>query len=470
MDVVSLSRFQFATTNIFHFYFVQLTVGLAIVIAVLETLYFVRKLPVYRTLTNFWGHLFLINFAVGVVTGIVQEFQFGMNWSEYSKFVGNIFGVPLALEVLMAFFLESTFLGIWWFGKDRLAEWVRLASIWIVAVASSISAYWVIMANGWMQHPVGFVVKGEQAVMTSFAAVVFNYKSWLYFAHIWGSALSVAAFWVLGVSAYHVLRRRDADVFLRSLKIGVVFAVVGTLFSILSGHREGQVANFDQPMKFAAMEAIWETTRGSTPESIFAIPNLAERKNDLNFEIPYVGSFLAYNRFTGSVRGINDLQREYEQKFGPGNYIPPVGWVYWSFRIMVGVGLIMLLAAFAGAFLWWRKKLEHVPLYLKVLPFLIPAPYIANTFGWLTTEMGRQPWIVQDLMRTANAVSANTVGEVLAGLIGFWIVYLMLIGLDLYLLTVTARAGISHKPEAQIAAAPAPNYGGPGFQGYERRD
>src|SRR3712207_6164901 len=213
MDVVELSRFQFASTSIFHFFFVSLTVGLAFLIAVMETLAHVRKdeRATYDRMTNFFGHLFLINFAVGVVTGIVQEFQFGMNWSEYSRFVGNIFGVPLALEVLMAFFLESTFIGLWWFGKDKIRPSLRLASIWLVAIGTQISAFWVVMANAWMHHPVGYRVEDGQAVLTDFSAVVFNYKALLYMAHVQGSAWTVAGFFVLGISAFHLLRRRDVE-------------------------------------------------------------------------------------------------------------------------------------------------------------------------------------------------------------------------------------------------------------------
>jgi len=474
LDVVGLSRFQFASTSIFHFFFVSLTVGLAFLIAVMETFAFIRRgrTQVYADMTNFFGHLFLINFAVGVVTGIVQEFQFGMNWSEFSRFVGNIFGVPLALEVLMAFFLESTFIALWWFGKDRLKPWMRLGSIWLVAIGTQISAFWVVLANGWMHRPVGYEVVGDQAFLTSFSAVVFNYKAWLYFAHVQGSAWTVAAFLVLGVSAYHLLRRQNVDVFSRSLRIGLVFAAIGTVFSATSGHREAQVARYDQPMKFAAMEAQWETSELSAPWSLIADINMQERRNDFSVEIPYLGSVLAYNSLYGRYEGLLPLQERYEALYGPGDYIPPVPWVYWNFRIMVGIGMLLLLAAFGGLFLWWRKReaLNETRWYLRALLLLIPLPWIANFSGWITTEMGRQPFMVYGLLKVEEGVSANTTGEVLVGLVGLWIVYLTLIGLDIYLLSVTARAGLHDKPEAQILAAPAPNYGGPGFQGYDRRD
>src|ERR671916_249776 len=297
MDVVGLSRFQFATTSIFHFFFVSLTVGLALLIAVMETFAFRHwkrgdTQAIYDKMTGFFGHLFLINFAVGVVTGIVQEFQFGMNWSEFSFFVGNIFGVPLALEVLK--------------------PWMRLASIWLVAIGTQISAFWIVLANAWMHHPVGYEVVDGQARLTDFAAVVFNYKAWLYFAHVQGSAWVVAGFFVLGISAYHLLRRQDTDVFSRSLRLGLVFAAVGTVFSVVSGHTEAQVAREDQPMKFAAMEAQWETSESPAPWSLFAVIDEAERENTFSLEIPYVGSILAYNSLEGRYEGINQLEEQYD--------------------------------------------------------------------------------------------------------------------------------------------------------------
>jgi cytochrome d ubiquinol oxidase subunit I len=474
VDVVDLSRFQFASTSIFHFFFVSLTVGLAFLIAVMETIAFVRedRRELYGRMTNFFGHLFLINFAVGVVTGIVQEFQFGMNWSEYSNFVGNIFGVPLALEVLMAFFLESTFIGLWWFGKDRLKPWMRLASIWLVAVGTQISAFWIVLANAWMHHPVGYEVVDGQARLTDFGAVVFNYKAWLYFAHVQGSAWVIAAFFVLGISAFHLLRRQDTEVFSRSLRIGLVFAAIGTVFSIVSGHTEAQVAVEDQPMKFAAMEAQWETSDSPAPWSMVALIDQDEQRNTVSVEIPYLGSVLAYNSLEGRYQGLVPLNEEYQRLYGEGDYIPPVAWVYWSFRTMVAIGSLLLATAFLGLFLWWRRRerLDTTRWFLRALVLFIPLPWIANFTGWMVTEMGRQPFMVYGLLTVQEGVSPNSAGEVLAGLIGLWAVYLALIGLDVYLLTVTARAGIHRKPEAQLVAAPAPDYEGAGFQGYEKRD
>ncbi|MGY1722172.1 cytochrome ubiquinol oxidase subunit I [Blastococcus sp. SYSU DS0533] len=474
VDVLELSRFQFATTSIFHFFFVSLTVGLAFLIAIMETVAYVRKdrRERYDRMTNFFGHLFLINFAVGVVTGIVQEFQFGMNWSQYSYFVGNIFGVPLALEVLMAFFLESTFIGLWWFGKDRLKRSLRLAAIWLVAIGTQISAFWIVLANAWMHHPVGYEVVDGQARLTDFMAVVLNYKAWLYFAHVQGSAWIVAAFFVLGISAYHLLRQRNVEVYSPALRIGLVFAAIGTVFSVVSGHTAAQVAREDQPMKFAAMEAQWETSESPAPWSLFAVIDEEARENRFTVEIPYLGSILAYNSLEGRYEGINQLEEAYDAAYGEGDYIPPVTWVYWSFRIMVAIGSLLLATAFLGLFLWWRRRqgLNQTRWFLKALVLFIPLPWIANFTGWMTTEMGRQPFMVYGLLTVEEGVSANTFGEVLAGLIGLWVVYLALIGLDIYLLTVTARAGIHRKPEVQMLSAPAPDYEGAGFQGYDRKD
>ena len=473
MDVVDLSRFQFASTSIFHFFFVSLTVGLAFLIAVMETIAYLNRehRHVYDNLANFFGHLFLINFAVGVVTGIVQEFQFGMNWSEYSRFVGNIFGVPLALEVLMAFFLESTFIALWWFGKDRLPRWVRLVSIWLVAIGTQISMFWIVLANAWMHRPVGYEIVDGQAVLTSFTEVLFSYKAVLYALHVQGSAWMVAGFFVLAISAYHLLRRQDAAVFSRSLRIALVFAAIGTLFSAFSGHAAAQADIRDQPMKFAAMEAQWETSTSPAPWSVIAVIDEEGRRNDFNIELPYLGSLLAYNSFEGSYKGMNELQAEYEQQYGPGNYIPPVTPVYYSFRLMVGIGMLLTGVSFLGLFLWWRRRdgLDTTRWYLRLALWTLPLPWLANFLGWIVTEMGRQPWIVYGLLRVEDAVSPNTFTEVLLGLIGLWAVYLMLIGLDIYLLTVTARGGVHHVPEAQISAAPAPNYAGTGFLREDRR-
>ncbi|MDN5793465.1 MAG: cytochrome ubiquinol oxidase subunit I, partial [Brevibacterium aurantiacum] len=355
-DTLDLSRFQFATTSIFHYFFVAFTVGFAFIVAVLQTIAYRTKRADLENLTRFFGHLFFINFAVGVVTGIVQEFQFGMNWQYFSTFVGNIFGVPLALEVLMAFFLETTFLGLWWFGKGKLPEWVTLMSIWIVAIGTSISAFWIIIANAWMQRPVGFEVRDGRAVMTDAWAVIVNPKGLQWFSHIWFGSMAVGAFFVLAVSAYHLKRQHNVEAFKVSFRVALLVGVIGSLGVTVAGHLQGQSAVKDQPMKYAAFSALWDTPTGnSMPESMLAIPDRDQRRNTVEVEIPYLGSFLAFNNFTEKAQGINELQAQYEKTYGPGDYIPPVTPVYWAFRIMIGLGTAMVVLSLLVVWQSWRR-------------------------------------------------------------------------------------------------------------------
>lgn len=458
LSTLDLSRFQFATTSIFHYFFVPFTVGFALIIAILQTMAFRSKNPKLENLTRFFGHLFFINFAVGVVTGIVQEFQFGMNWQGFSNFVGNIFGVPLALEVLMAFFLESTFLGLWWFGKDRIPAWAGLASIWIVAIGTAISAFWIIIANAWMQHPVGFVLRDGRAVLTDFAAVVFNPKGLEWFSHIYMGGLTVAAFFVLAVSAYHLRRKHNPDAFRTSFKVALVVAVVGSLGVTAAGHIQGQSAVVDQPMKYAAFSALWDTPEGQgMPESLVALPSNGLRENKFEISVPYIGSFLAFNNFSEKAKGINQLQAEYEAKYGPGNYIPWVWPVYWAFRVMVGLGGVMLLVSLFYLWRWRTGKIDDPGRFYPLLLAMPLVPHLANFSGFIATEMGRQPWIVQGLLRTQDAVSNLSPLWVFVSLAAFWVVYLTLISLDIFLLTRTARAGM-HEPEVEAPSLPSPNY------------
>ncbi|GHF42427.1 cytochrome d ubiquinol oxidase subunit I [Deinococcus metalli] len=458
LSTLDLSRFQFATTSIFHYFFVAFTVGFSLIIAVLQTLAHRSGDPKLENLTRFFGHLFFINFAVGVVTGIVQEFQFGMNWQSFSNFVGNIFGVPLALEVLMAFFLESTFLGLWWFGKGRLPAWASLASIWIVAVGTTISAFWIIIANAWMQHPVGYTLKNGRAIMTDAWAVVTNPKGLEWFAHLWTGSLTVAAFFVLAVSAYHLRRRHNVSAFTISFKVALVAALVGSVGVTAAGHVQGQSAVRDQPMKYAAFSALWNTPEGSTmPESLVALPSNAERDNRFEISVPYLGSFLAFNNLHEKARGLNQLQAEYTARYGPGNYIPYVWPVYWAFRVMVGLGGVMLLVSLYYMWRWRMGRLDRPGRLYPLLLVMPLAPHLANFSGWIATEMGRQPWVVQGLLRTADAVSALSPLTVLLSLVAFWLVYLTLIGLDVFLLTRTARAGM-HDPDVETPSVPAPVY------------
>jgi cytochrome d ubiquinol oxidase subunit I len=445
MDPLSLARWQFGITTVYHFFFVPLTLGLAWVVAGLHTAWYVTGQEVWKQLTKFWGKLFLVNFAMGVVTGIVQEFQFGMNWSEYSRFVGDIFGAPLALEALLAFFLESTFLGLWIFGWDRLPKKVHLLSVWLVAIGSNISAYWILVANSFMQHPVGYVLRNGRAEMESFAAVVGNPHVFVQFPHVITGAMATAAFFVLGISAWHVLRAKDEpsrDAFVRSFRLGAVYALVATVAVTVVGHTQAQYMIRIQPMKMAAAEALWHDENPAAM-SLFTWGNEPERRDVWAVKVPGLLSFLAYNRFEGEVRGIQDLQAEYEARYGPGDYVPPVKWAYWNFRVMAGAGVVMLVLAAWAVLALFRGTMERSPRLLRVLPLAIVLPYAANTAGWLFTEMGRVPWVAFGIMKIESGVSPNvTGGEVLFSLVAFTLLYGALMAADIYLLNKFAKAGL----------------------------
>jgi cytochrome d ubiquinol oxidase subunit I len=442
MDALLLARLQFAVTTIYHFFFVPLTLGLSIMVAIMETLYVRSGNESYKRMTKFWGKLFLINFAMGVVTGIVQEFQFGMNWSEYSRFVGDIFGAPLAIEALLAFFLESTFLGVWIFGWNRLSKIQHVTAIWIVAIGSNLSALWILIANSFMQQPVGYALRNGRAEMVDFFALLLNGHVWVQFPHVFFSALTTAAFFVIGISAYHLLKKSsDGDVWAKSFRMGVIFGCIGIVFVIFGGHHQAQHMVKIQPMKMAAAEALWES-KNPAPLSLFTIGNEKERKDIFAVKIPGLLSFLSYNRFSGEVKGINNIQEEYVQTFGPGNYVPPVAISYWTFRAMVGAGMVMLLLLLFLLFRWIRKRLDLKPWLYRVLIWTIALPYIANSTGWIFTEIARQPWAVFGVLRVEQSVStAVSSGAILLSLILFTLVYGALMVADVYLLKKYAVAG-----------------------------
>lgn len=455
MDVVILARLQFAITTVYHFFFVPLTLGLSVLVAIFETMYVRTGDDTYRKMTKFWGKLFLINFAMGVVTGIVQEFQFGMNWSEYSRFMGDIFGAPLAIEALLAFYLESIFIGIWIFGWDRISKPLHAVVIWLVAIGSNISALWILVANSFMQQPVGYVLRNGRAEMDDFFALLANGHVWVQWPHVFFSAVATAGFFVAGISAWHLLRRSERlDVFQRSFRIGILYGAIGVVLSMVVGHSQAQYMTRIQPMKMAAAEALWET-EDPAAMSLFTIGNEKERRDVFAIKIPGLLSFLAYNRFSGAVRGINDLQEEYMRTYGPGDYVPPVAIAYWTFRIMIGAGMVMLLLVFYG--LWKsRDGVPNAPWYLRAMLWAIALPYIANSTGWIFTEMGRQPWIVFGLQRTADAVSPSVgAGEVLFSLVAFTLVYGVLMIADVVLLRKFAVAGIPDDIAVATATAGA---------------
>lgn len=441
MDVMMLSRWQFAITTVYHFFFVPLTLGLSVLVAIMETIYVRTGNDLYKRMAKFWGTLFLINFAMGVVTGIVQEFQFGMNWSEYSRFVGDVFGAPLAIEALLAFFLESTFLGVWIFGWDRLSKGLHLTAIWLVAIGSNLSALWILIANSFMQHPVGFIVENGRAVMNDFGAVITNSYVWTQFPHTVLSGFATGAFFVAGISAYHIWRKKDTEFFQRSFNLASVFGILSIFLVILVGHSQAQAMIKVQPMKMASVEALWETENPAS-FSLFTWGDEKNLKDRYAIRIPNLLSVLSYNSTTGEVKGIRNLQAEYEEKYGPGYYVPSVFTTYWTFRAMVFAGFAMFGIMALAIYLNIRGKSLAEFKLARFAPWMIALPYIANSTGWILTEMGRQPWVVYGLMKTNEGFSPNlTPGMVLASLIIFTLVYALLMVADIYLLVKYARSG-----------------------------
>lgn len=434
MDALTLARWQFAVTTVYHFFFVPVTLGLSIAVAIMQTAYYRTGNETYKKMTKFWGKLFLINFAIGVVTGIVQEFQFGMNWSQYSRFMGDIFGAPLAIEALLAFFMESTFLGIWVFGWEKIPKKVHLASIWLVAIGSNLSAIWILAANSFMQQPVGYAIRNGRAEMTDFFALITNGHLWVQFPHVFFGAVATAGFLILSISTYHLVKKQKHDVFTKSFKFGAFYALIGSLLVILVGHTQAQYMIKVQPMKMAAAEALWNSENPAAM-SLFTFGDEKNRKDVFAIKVPGALSFLAYNKFEGEVKGINQLQSEAEAKFGPGDYVPPVAVSYWTFRIMVGAGFLMLLISAISLFKAYKQKYDFKPFLYKIVFWSMLLPFLANTTGWLFTELARQPWTVFGLFTTANSVS-NTVsaGEVLFSLIAYTAIYatLMVIMIGLF--------------------------------------
>jgi cytochrome d ubiquinol oxidase subunit I len=447
MSAETLARLQFGTTIIYHYLFVPLTLGLVLLVAIMETFYVRSGNIVYKRMTQFWGKLFIINFALGVITGIVQEFQFGMNWSSYSRFIGDVIGASLALETLLAFFLESTFLGVWIFGWDRLSKKMHLAAIWLVVLGSYLSTFWILVANSFMQHPVGYILQNGRAEMTNFWALITNPTLAYQTPHVVAGAITTGAFFVVGISAYHLLKKtKDQEFYQRSMHISLIVGLLSGIVSVIVGHIYGQYDILNQPMKMAAAEAIWNTQQPASL-ALFAIPDPQTHTNIFSISIPYLLSFLSNWSFTSPVEGINQIQAAYVHLYGPGNYIPDVLVAFYSFRVMLGIGILMVLIAAVALFLFTRKKqLFNNRWVLRSLVASIALPYIANTSGWLLGEMGRQPWVVFGLLKTVNAVSPSvTFAEVIVTLIAFFVLYGILAVIDGYLLFNTARKGSSEE-------------------------
>jgi cytochrome d ubiquinol oxidase subunit I len=451
VDPLMLSRWQFGITTVYHFLFVPLTIGLAFSVAGFQTAWYRTGKEQYLRLTRFFGELFLINFALGVVTGIVQEFQFGMNWSSYSRFVGDIFGAPLAVEGLLAFFLESTFLGLWIFGWGRLSKGVHLATIWVAAVGTALSAYFILAANSWMQHPVGYKINESlvppRAELTDFPAVLTNNTALITFAHTIPAAFMTTGAFIAGIALYRMIKDRDtadAAPFRAAAKAGAIMLLVSGLLVAVTGDIQGKIMTEQQPMKMASAEALWETEQPAA-FSLFTIGSLDGTREVFSIKVPYVLSFLATGDFNGKVEGINDLQKMEEQRFGPGDYTPNAPVTYWTFRLMIGAGV---LAALGAAWLLFRMRKGRTPSAKTValaalLPFL---PLAANSFAWMFTEIGRQPWIVYGLMFTSIGVSPTaSTAEVVITMVGFTLLYGALGLVMLGLVVRRTRAGL---PEA----------------------
>ncbi len=440
---LDLARWQFAITTVYHFLFVPLTIGLSLLVAGMQTVWVRTGDARWLSMTKFWGKLLLINFAMGVVTGIVQEFQFGMNWSSYSRFVGDIFGAPLAIEGLLAFFLESTFLGLWIFGWDRLPKKVHLACIWLASIGTMLSAYFILAANSWMQHPVGSVVNTEagRAELKDFGAVLTNSTAVGAFAHTITAAFVTAGMFIVGISAWHMARGTHTEVFRPSLRLGLVTVLIASIGVVFTGDLQARLMTEQQPMKMAAAEALYDTTAPAS-FSLFTIGSLDGSKEVWSVRVPGVLSFMATGSFDGTVEGINDLQSKESQQFGPGDYLPVIPMTYWTFRLMIGFGLLAALVSVLG--LWFtRRRSTGVPRWFWVSAvFALATPFLANSVGWIFTEMGRQPWSVYGVLRTADGVStAVGTASVLISLVVFTLLYGALAVVDGVLMVRYAKAG-----------------------------
>jgi cytochrome bd-type quinol oxidase subunit 1 len=454
---VDLARWQFAFVTINHFFFVPVTIGLAFLTAVLQTTWYRSNRDEYLRLTRFFGTLLVINVAIGVVTGLVQEFQFGMDWGAYSRLVGNVFGAPLAMEGLAAFFLESTFLGLWLFGWDKLPRRVHLATIWAVSLGTVLSAAFIMAANSWMQHPVGYqMVKGKPVLNDIWALFTNPVFVWGY-AKVLLAALVTGAMVMLAVSAWQLRRGQNKDVFLRSARLSLVVLVPAILFTMLVGDELGVIEARYQPMKIAAAEAQWTTCQPCS----FSIFQIGGGNNDETptqiIEIPHLLSLLATNTWNGKVVGMTPLQNQYVKQYGPGYYVPDVFIQYWGMRVMAYLAVVVFLIGAWGLWLIRRKKLATSRVFLLVATWAVALPFLMNTAGWLLTESGRQPWIVQGIMLTKNGISPSLSTTWIAiSLAAFVLVYAVIATIELLLMLKYARKPLPPPRTGAEADTPVP--------------
>jgi cytochrome d ubiquinol oxidase subunit I len=457
MTNVDLARVEFAFVTINHFFFVPVTIGLAFLTALLQTAWYRSKRDEYLRLTRFFGTLLVINVAIGVVTGLVQEFQFGMNWSAYSRLVGNIFGAPLAMEGLAAFFLESTFLGLWLFGWDRLSRRVHLLTIWLVSLGTVLSAAFIMAANSWMQHPVGYVMVNGKPQLNDIWAVFTNQVFVWGYSKVLLASLVTGAGVMLAVSAWQLRHGSDREVFTRSARLALLVLVPAVLFTMLVGDELGVIEAKYQPMKIAAAEAQWSTCQPCS----FSLFQIGGGNNDHTptqiLEIPHLLSLLATNHWNGKVIGLSPLQSQYQKQFGPGYYVPNVFIQYWSMRVMAYIGVLVLLIGLYGLWLLRREKLATSRRFLWIAIWAAVLPFLMNTAGWLLTESGRQPWIVQGIMLTKNGISSSVSStSIVISLVIFVLLYATLATVDLMLMLKYSRQQLPPARAEADADAPVP--------------
>ncbi|WP_061776048.1 cytochrome ubiquinol oxidase subunit I [Levilactobacillus senmaizukei] len=454
LDILGLARFQFGMTTVFHFFFVPFSIGLAFVVAVMETMYAIKGDKDYKRMAQFWGKMFLYSFAVGVVTGIIQEFQFGMNWSEYSRFMGDIFGAPLAIEALAAFFLESTFIGMWMFTWDRFNKWVHTLFIWLVMFGSSLSALWILAANSFMQNPLGYIINAKtgHVQMVSFAKVVGNPQLWNEFPHVIFGAFVTAAFVIAGCSAWRLLKRDHVTFYRKSLNVALVIGLIFSLGSIASGDLQTRYLINNQPMKFAAMEGLYKDSTNKGEWAVVSGFDTKNHKTTWSVDVPYVLNLLSYHKMSGTVKGMNPINQEmhakYDKKFGKDmNYYVPTNTLFWSFRIMAGAGALFALLAVVGLIMN-RKRSQAIMRqrwFLYILGLCLWLPFVVNTAGWFVTEFGRYPWIVYGLLTIADAVSPNVS---VASLLTTNIVYFLMFATMGFIMIVLCHRTLKAGPDS----------------------
>ena len=436
LDPLLLARIQFAATTVFHFFFVPITIGMVFLIAIFESIYVKTGDEHYKRITKFFGHLFLINFAVGVVTGILQEFQFGMNWSEYSSFVGDVFGPSLAVEALLAFYLESTFIGIWIFSWEKINKKLHAMCIWLVSIGTLMSAFWILSANSFMQHPVGVKyvensVIGKKAEMIDFFAIIKNPYLWNQFPHVVTMAITVGAFTIAGIASWKILRKQEVEIFRKAFRVSIIAALIGSTGLFVTGHSQMQYLVREYPMKVAAAEALYEDTGNSAPFSVLATIDQKQQKAEHHLEVPGMLSFLAYDKFEGSLRGMKSLQKEMDEKYYPVvgkhiDYTPHVPTIYYSFRVMSGAVGILILMSLLGTIYAFKRTETKKRWFLQLMPWTLLVAEVATACGWIMAEMGRQPFLIFGVMATESGVSPNSGASVLFSLLVFCVLYTIL--------------------------------------------